>query len=376
MHPTIHEKAPNQPRPIAGQPTSFAALIGRFEKGPLDRPVALASAIDLSTQFGDGSSDAAVVRSFFDNGGKRMLVARTVCASADALAGSVEDATGLLALDHSAAKGRFQLLILPATADLDPAGAARVIEAAARFCNLRRVFLIADPPAAISSASAVLVWAQPLDLGDAAANVALYFPSIERAIAAGSTRTLAASGAVAGLYARSDEQRGVWKAPAGSAAAIAGAAGVTFNTTRAEIAALAAGGVNPIRELVAAGIVVWGARTLATDSEWRYVSVRRTALYVEDSLRRGLEWVVFEPNDEPLWGKVRRAVDEFLFRHFLAGALAGSTPRDAYFVRVGRTTMTQDDVDRGLLIVEIGFAPLRPAEFVILRLAFASAVDV
>jgi phage tail sheath protein FI len=178
---------------------------------------------------------------------------------------------------------------------------------------------------------------------------------------------------VAGMIARTDATRGVHRAPGGSAAVLSGTTGTTVSTTPAEQDEFNRLGVNVIRTIPSLGTVVWGARTQSLDSEWRYVPVRRTFLYISESLDRGLRWVVLEPNDEPLWQRVRITIGGFLLGLFRDGAFAGSTPDEGFFVRCDRTTMTQSDIDRGLLVCVIGIAPLRPVEFVVFSLVLRTA---
>lgn len=178
--------------------------------------------------------------------------------------------------------------------------------------------------------------------------------------------------AMAGVYARNDASRGVWKAPAG--VSILGTSTLPVAITDRDQADLQGSldgvSVNPIRAFPSRGILVWGARTLAgPGSEWRYVPVRRTALMISRSIQEGLQWAVFEPNDANTWMSIKRTVENFLMILWSSGALAGSTSRDAFFVKVGLgSTMTADDISNGRLITEIGFAPVRPAEFVVLRI--------
>jgi hypothetical protein len=173
----------------------------------------------------------------------------------------------------------------------------------------------------------------------------------------------------------------VWKAPAGLEATLNGVPELSVPLSDGEIGQLNPLGINSLRAFAGAGRVVWGARTLkGADSlanEWKYIPVRRTALFIEESLFRGTQWVVFEPNDEPLWAQIRLNVGTFMNDLFRQGAFQGSTPRDAYFVKCDKETTTQSDIDRGIVNIHVGFAPLKPAEFVVIRLqqiAGASAV--
>ena len=177
---------------------------------------------------------------------------------------------------------------------------------------------------------------------------------------------------MAGVFARTDAQRGVWKAPAGLDAALNGTLGPAIPLTDGENGELNPLGVNCLRTMPAAGTVVWGARTLQGNdrlaSEWKYIPVRRTALFIEESLYRGTQWVVFEPNDEPLWSQIRLNIGSFMHSMFRQGAFQGTTPKDAYFVKCDKETTTQDDVNKGIVNIVVGFAPLKPAEFVIIKL--------
>jgi phage tail sheath protein FI len=174
-------------------------------------------------------------------------------------------------------------------------------------------------------------------------------------------------GSAAGIYARSDMERGVHKAPANEV--IRGATDLEFKITKGEQGILNPRGVNCIRVFPARGIRVWGARTTSSDPLWKYINVRRLFLFLEESIEEGTQWVVFEPNDEKLWARVRQTITQFLTRVWKDGALMGTTPEEAFFVKCDRTTMTQDDLDNGRLIVIIGVAPVKPAEFVIFRIA-------
>ncbi|WAS94824.1 phage tail sheath family protein [Nannocystis punicea] len=205
-------------------------------------------------------------------------------------------------------------------------------------------------------------------------HAALYFPWIEvpdpYSQIPGATRFAPPSGAIAGLYARIDNRRGVWKAPAGTEATILGAVGVAVQVTDADQEILNPIGVNCIRQFPDAGIVVWGTRTIATrqDPEYRYVPVRRFAMFLAKSLYRGTQWVVFEPNDEPLWAAIRFNLNAFMLRQFRAGALQGSKPEEAYFVKCDAENNPQASIDAGEVHIIVGFAPLKPAEFVIIHL--------
>ncbi|MDF0668212.1 MAG: phage tail sheath subtilisin-like domain-containing protein [Nitrospira sp.] len=241
------------------------------------------------------------------------------------------------------------------------------------FCRKRRAFLIADCN-------------QDDDFGDLddglnsaltgsnAINAAFYFPWIlaPDALQENRSRDFPPCGFVAGLYARTDANRGVWKAPAGTEASLTGVVGVKVPLTNDENGVLNPKAINCIRNFPVYGTIVWGARTLQGNdeigSEWKYIPVRRTALFIEESLYRGTKWVVFEPNDEPLWAQIRLNIGAFMHNLFRQGAFQGSTPRDAYFVKCDKETTTQNDINLGIVNIVVGFAPLKPAEFVIIKL--------
>lgn len=181
------------------------------------------------------------------------------------------------------------------------------------------------------------------------------------------------SGSMAGIYARSDNTRGVHKAPANEV--IRGCVGLDVQYNKGEQDILNPKGVNLIRAFTGQGIRVWGARTLSSNGLWKYVNVRRLYIFLEESIKNGTNWVVFEPNDDKLWARVHRTIDAFLTRVWRDGALMGNSPAEAYYIHIGRNTMTQDDIDNGRLICVIGVAPVKPAEFVIFRLTQKTAED-
>jgi phage tail sheath protein FI len=213
-------------------------------------------------------------------------------------------------------------------------------------------------------------------VGDADINCAVYYPRVQ-VNDNGVLRYVGASGLVAGLYARTDASRGVWKAPAGFNEALSDAPGLEADLSENQYQELNELAVNCLRR-TPAGIAVGGARTLAGfdnsgDAFWKYIPVRRMALFLEESLYRGTQWAVFEPNDEPLWARIRMDVDAFMMDLFRRGAFEGDTAARAYFVKCGSETTTQADIDSGVVNIVVGFAPLRPAEFVIIRISQIAA---
>jgi phage tail sheath protein FI len=275
---------------------------------------------------------------------------------------------GLYALEDA---DLFNLLVIPPY-KADGSVDTGVVTSAAQYCEQRRAMLVLDAPPAWTTVAAATGGIGAV--GTVSRNAALFFPRLRQPdpLRDNQVGTFAAAGAVAGVMARTDAQRGVWKAPAGLDATLNGVPELAVALTDGDIGQLNPLGINCLRTVPAAGRVVWGARTMQgadrLASEWKYIPVRRTALYIEESLFRGTQWVVFEPNDEALWAQIRLNVGAFLNTMFRQGAFQGATPRDAYFVKCDRQTTTQADIDVGVVNIHVGFAPLKPAEFVVIRL--------
>ncbi|MBE7169319.1 MAG: phage tail sheath family protein [Williamsia sp.] len=284
--------------------------------------------------------------------------------------------TGIYALKQT---DLFNLLCIPPpvrTGNTDPT----VYQNALKVCNDKRAMLIVDPPFEWGASSATAVSKAIAGLGTLglsgkeARNAALYFPRVKQVDTArgGQVDTFVPSGIIAGIMAKTDTDRGVWKAPAGIDAALNGIQGLQVNLTDPENGQLNPLGINCLRSFPVTGRVVWGARTLRgadqLADEYKYISVRRTALFIEESLYRGTQWVVFEPNDEPLWAQIRLNVGAFMHNLFRQGAFQGATPREAYLVKCDKETTTQNDINLGIVNILVGFAPLKPAEFVIIKI--------
>lgn len=268
----------------------------------------------------------------------------------------------------------FNLLCLPPpTRDTDQEDAT--LTEALALCVERRAMLLVDPKTTWTSVSTAVAGIRGFGLsGDNARNAAVFFPRLRQSDPEqdGLKDDFAPCGAAAGVFARTDAQRGVWKAPAGLDASLNGTPELSIPMTDAENGQLNPLGVNCLRSFPVFGRVVWGSRTLRgadqLANEWKYIPVRRLALFIEESLYRGTQWVVFEPNDEPLWAQIRLNVGAFMQNLFRQGAFQGKTPRDAYFVKCDRETTTQNDINLGIVNIIVGFAPLKPAEFVIVKI--------
>ena len=362
--PHIDERLSGPPL-IAGAATSTAAILGETASGPT-QPTEVASFVEYAHLFGSHPGRMAdAMRGFFDNGGRRAVITRIVPADsgpatlADYLGiasqGDLgEAATGLAALEYA------DVALLYAPNALATPGLAAALIA---HCERRRDrFAVIDAPRDGDPLAPRAAWDSRY--------AAYYHPWLAIPDPAG-TRLVPPGGHVLGIYARIATERGVHKAPANEI--VRGVSGLEREISPSAQGRLNVAGVNVIRNFQGRGIRVWGARTLASDQAWKYVNIARLHIYIKVSIKRGLQWVVFEPNGEALWAKVRDAVRQFLLALWQAGALQGRTETEAFFIRCDRTTMTDADIETGRLICQIGFAPVRPAEFVILRIGLWTA---
>ncbi len=278
--------------------------------------------------------------------------------------------TGLYALEDV---DMFNILCIPEATTLPAAAMRTLYSEAEAYVEDRRSMMIIDIPANVRTADQMLTWLMDNE-GLCHPNTAVYFPrtNITDTLNQNRPRSLPSSGTVAGLWARTDTARGVWKAPAGTEASLRNVESLTYLLTDQENGNLNPLGVNCLRNFPIYSNICWGARTMegadALASDWKYVPVRRMTLFIEESLFRGTKWVVFEPNDEPLWAQIRLNVGAFMQDLFRKGAFQGSSPREAYSVKCDGETTTQSDIDNGIVNIEVGFAPLKPAEFVIIKI--------
>lgn len=334
-----------------------------------------------------GTDDPAETITFADNTGTLAadlgLDAAVVTEQATALTGGDDGSlpgatelrgnrparTGLYALEGV---DIFNLLSIPETAELAATDAAAVIAEAEAYCLERRAFYLVDVDDSVNTWEEMRDW-----IGDQATlrhrNAAVYFPRVRIAdpLNGYRLRDVAPSGTLAGLYARTDSERGVWKAPAGTEAVLRGVQQLDAPLTDPQNGVLNPLGVNALRSFPVYGSVAWGARTLVGSdqqaSDWKYIPVRRLFLFLEESLFRGTKWVVFEPNGPELWGQIRLSISTFLHTLFRQGAFFGTSPREAYFVKCDEETTPAADRDRGIVNILVGVAPLKPVEFVILK---------
>ncbi len=358
-------------RPISAIGTSTACFFGCAEgaDSPLRTPVFVTNYAEFSRQFAQDLPEAptpftAAVDGFFRNGGTRLYV---VNLGADAEKVTADD------LDLIAAHEGISLVAAPGFTDPESH------EAIMTDCEARRArFAVLDLPQTATAPDELTrgtadggVRPRTTDRGIAAA----YAPWIEVSNPGDRSRiAIGPSGHLCGLYAQTDAQRGVHKAPAN--ASLRGVLGLTHRFSDGDQAVLNPAGINCLR-IFPDGIRVWGARTLGPASgDYRYVPVRRLTLMIAESIRQGTRWVVFEPNDLTLWKAIRRDVGAFLHTLWRDGALAGATPDEAYFVKCDAETTTQADIDEGRVIAQVGIAPVKPAEFVIIRIGQSTSDSV
>jgi phage tail sheath protein FI len=280
---------------------------------------------------------------------------------------------GIYALEKA---DMFNLLCIPPYTPTNDVNATLLSNAAA-YCKKRRAMLLVDSHSGWTNketAKTSFTNASNAYPGISSNYAAIFFPRLRQpnSLRDNQVEEFVPCGAVAGIFARTDSQRGVWKAPAGQEAQLKGVPQLSVSLTDAENGELNKLGINCLRAFPVHGRLVWGSRTLEgadrLASEWKYIPVRRTAMFIEESLYRGLKWAVFEPNDEPLWAQIRLNVGAFMHNLFRQGAFQGQKPKDAYFVKCDSETTTQNDINIGIVNIWVGFAPLKPAEFVILHL--------
>jgi phage tail sheath protein FI len=373
------EEAQTVAHSIAAVSTDVAGFVGFAARGPY-RAKRVTSLTGFKRLYGTATTPADgflpfAVEGFFANGGRKAYIARIG-------SGFKAPVTAAEFIGHRKAMP-LKRRGLAALADIDeisilaipdalhprvrPRSRRAILAAALAQCETQRgCIVLIDSPGG----------ARDLGQSDAAINqitssyAAVYGPWLEVTTAKEATTALPPSGHVAGIYARSDTERGVWTAPTGAQADLRGAVGLGLTLSENEMESLSDGGVNAIRDFsnVGRGILLWDVRTRSAEQDWKYINVRRLVIFLEESIDRGLQWAVVEPNGDNLWAKVRASVADFLLDLWHKGALVGVTADRAFFVRCDRTTMTQDDLDNGRLVCQIGVAPVRPAEFVIFRI--------
>jgi hypothetical protein len=329
--------------PIALVPTDEAGFVGEATQGPVNVAQAIDSLSEFDQIFGSSSGGLThpdlrpAVAAFFQNGGGRVHVVRL---GSDA--GAISEA-----IDALASVDEVSMLAAPGLTD--PAVQQALIDQAENLGD--RIAILDSSP----SPSVATALSERNALASSAGFGVFYAPWYVGTVG-GAVTQLPPSGAVAGIWASVTP----YSSPV---SLVAGASGVTVDYDSADTDQLVPAGIDPLRFFAGQGVRVWGARTIATDTEWKYVAVRRVALLLEESIDEGTSWAVFEANDETLWSQLRDDVGNFLFARFQEGWFQGATTNEAYFVRCGYDTMTAQDIGAGRTVILVGFAPLRPAEF-------------
>jgi len=344
LHPGVYvEELPTGAHPIEGVSTSTAAFLGSGPRGRLEAALVSSFAeFERAVGFSVRGFLPLAVRGFFENGGQRCYV--TIGSAADPIDEGLE----------TLAREKFSILCCPDEHQF-PEAAAKLIA----YCERRKdvICILQSPPPPD----------KPHTPTRQSSYAAYYHPWLVVAGLDGQTPVIMPpAGHVCGVYARVDVERGVHHPPAG--VRLLGVEGLSHEIGSGEADLLVSQGINIVRRVPQLGMVIWGARTISADADFRYVNVRRFFIFLEQSIVSGLQWAVFEPNGPELWINVSRTIQDFLVSQWKIGALVGSTADAAFFVRCDRTTMTQADIDAGRLVVIVGAAPLRPAEFVVLRI--------
>jgi phage tail sheath protein FI len=381
-------------KPIEAVGTSTVGFLGTCGKGPVNKPIFIGNWTQYTNTFGDFRDSqflAHAVYGFFNNGGSRCFVTNVGehPGGLDKIASDAPAATDKKdAKAKPAAKGDWtkqlvgmfigedkgpgartglktfedvdDLSLVVAPGQIEPA----IQDAILTHCELKKDrFAVLDSPETIDMGGIDKI-PKPRD----SKYGAYYFPWIEVYDPERGNIFVPPSGHMVGIYARSDSERGVHKAPANEI--VRGALGLKYTISRSEQDILNPKGINCIRDFSrrGRGIRVWGARTVSSDASWRYINVRRLFIMIEESIDIGLQWAVFEPNDHRLWKRITRDVSSFLYRIWKSGALFGKTPEEAFYVKCDEETNPVETIDAGQVITEIGICPVKPAEFVIFRI--------
>ncbi len=370
------EEVSSMAESIEGVGTSMVAFVGGAPKGPVLEPISVTSWEQFEENFGgmdytrNGFFLAHAVNLFFKNGGKNAYVVRVIGDPSIENGRSIEGYPQQTAVQY-----RNGLICLEKIDDINlvamPDGTNILDQKAlVEHCEKMkyRFGIIDSPPDPREVGDAHDVRLQKQNLVSSKGYAAIYYPWIQvQDPRTKRIRVVPPSGAVAGIYVRTDVQKGVQKAP--TSELVMGALDTEVSVDQADQQDLTRIGVNIIRKFTGRGLLVWGSRTISSDSIWKYIQIRRTVIYLERSIFNGTEWVVFEPNDEETWAETKRSVVEFLTKSWSDGMLLGAKPQEAFLVRCDRTTMTQADIDNQKLIIEVGVALTRPSEFIIFHIA-------
>lgn len=368
-------------KPIEAVGTSTVGFLGMCNKGPVNKPVFVTNWSQFVNTFGDFKDSphlAHAVYGFFNNGGTRCFITNVgaspagAAPSKDGKAAPKGDPKVVCGMFIGEDKGPNNRTGLKTFEDIDEISLIcapgmtepAIQDALLTHCEVKKDrFAVLDSPEVIEDGGVDRI-PKPRD----SKYGAYYFPWIEVYDPDRGNIFVPPSGHMVGIYARTDAERGVHKAPANEV--VRGALGLKYNISRAEQDILNPKGINCIRDFSrrGRGIRVWGARTISSDASWRYINVRRLFIMIEESIEIGTQWVVFEPNDQLLWKRITRDIRSFLYRIWRTGALFGKTPEEAFYVKCDEETNPPEVIDAGQCITEIGICPVKPAEFVIFRI--------
>jgi phage tail sheath protein FI len=371
--------------PINSVATSITAFIGSALRGPTNMPGSVNSFADFERLYGGlwaQSTLGYAVQQFFLNGGSQALIVRV---EGDGN-GGITDADIIASLPALDQADLFNLLCIPPLKRHGGDVGKPAWDAAIAYAGSRRAFVIVDPAERWATVDDVLDTATGVtNVVTAADNAAMYFPRIlvSDPLNNGQLDSFAPSGSIAGIFAETDFNRGVWRAPAGIEAGMQGVQGFSLGgsgvLSDADSEKLNHAAINSLRNFPTYGTVVWGARTLkgadVLASDWKYIPVRRLAYTIEESVVHGIKWTALEPNDQALWAKIQLSVSAFMHTLFTQGAFQGTAPQQAYFVECDSTTTTPADMENGIVNIIIGFAPIKPAEFVVLTIQQTTLVS-
>ncbi len=360
--------------PIRSAPTSVAAFIGIAQRGPVNQPVMLNGIADFIHNFGDLNPAIAVglaISQFFKNGGREAWFVRVGrdSRSIDIL-GTAAEKTGLYALEQVEA---FNLLCIPSLSQLSERERETALQEVIQYCQSRRAILLYDLPVEVVDPTGVKRWLKEHD-NTRQPNLAVYFPNLRIVDPLNMDRTclVGPGGTVAGFLSRNDLNNGIWHEPSGAELQLAGVMGLSYSLAPKEIDYLDSLGINCLRRTGEFGAVVAGAKTLAGTEpfppEWRNLTIRRMTLFIQESLHQGTRWVSSRENGVSLWAGLRHQITGFMEELFQQGAFQGQTAAEAYFVKCDQETTSQREMAQGIVNVLIGFAPLNPGKFVILKL--------
>ncbi len=381
-YPGVYINQVPSDHPINSAATAVTAFIGYAEKGITNKAVRVQSFQDYENEFGGLSANSPmsyVIYMFFENGGSDSWVVNVPPSDGNEITGDdVHDC--LSAIDEI--KGQFNLMCIPPSGtvsdlkDLLWVGdtPSYLLTAALQYCEDNNVFLIVDPS---------VNWASPEEASKAQlptynSHGAIYYPMVKILDPLNQTDTIdfVPCGAVAGVYATNDAQYGVWHAPAGTNTPLIGMAGLAYKMTDNDTGLLNPLGINSLMRFQTYGDLVWGARTLkgadALSDEYKYINIRRLVTYIELSLQQSLGWVVFEQNNQKLWGDVKKTITEFLTSLWQQGAFFGNNASEAFFVTCDASNNPPETIVKGKLFIDIGVAPVHPAEFIIIRIQQAT----